>query len=218
MDVLFGFAFLGMMAWAVIGMARPRWAKLPDRYIAGILLMASFLPVAAAIEFAPAEGQTPQAGSLLTWAILTGGVAAILLAVRKSKAGERRSEEMQAFFRPAAPPPSPVPAPTPKPSVLEEIAAIKRMKTATVPPKPAPTKSPVRVIAPPRRAKGGVFMLGDGEWGDSASFSYVDAEGRHSERMIYDWHSDGIYVRGICAIANESRTFRKDRMTDWLIH
>lgn len=218
MDVLFGFAFLGMMVWAVIGMARPRWAKLPDRYIAGILLMASFLPVAAAIEFTPAEGQTPQAGSLITWAILTGGVAAILLAVRKSKAGERRSDEMQAFFRPAAPPTSPAPAPMPKPSVLEEIAAIKRMKKAAAPVEAVPARSAVRIIDPSRRKNRSVFALGDGEWGDTASFSYVDAEGRHSERMIYDWHSDGIYIRGICALANESRTFRKDRMTNWLTH
>lgn len=55
-----------------------------------------------------------------------------------------------------------------------------------------------------------------GESGDRASFTYVDADGVITDRVIINWVSEGQYIRGLCLERHAARTFRKDRIDFWL--
>lgn len=52
--------------------------------------------------------------------------------------------------------------------------------------------------------------------GDVLSFRYRDANGDVSERIIRNWDSDGEYIEGYCQTARAPRTFRVDRVIEYL--
>ena len=51
-----------------------------------------------------------------------------------------------------------------------------------------------------------------------ASFTYVDAQGVVTDRQLRDWYSEGPYIKGFCLTAQATRTFRKDRIEDWITY
>lgn len=54
-----------------------------------------------------------------------------------------------------------------------------------------------------------------GQTGGLASFTYVDANGVVTERMVRNWRSTGRLIRGRCLLRNEIRSFRIDRIEGW---
>lgn len=55
----------------------------------------------------------------------------------------------------------------------------------------------------------------EAEEGDSATFEYVDSDGVVTSRDVRNWKSSGAYIRAYCLQRRESRTFRKDRISNW---
>ena len=55
----------------------------------------------------------------------------------------------------------------------------------------------------------------DGEEGELASFTYVDADGVVTDRRVRRWKSDGAYISAVCLERRAKRTFRKDRIGGW---
>ncbi|KGE78418.1 hypothetical protein FP66_03705 [Halomonas salina] len=47
-------------------------------------------------------------------------------------------------------------------------------------------------------------------------FVYEDAQGNMTHRELLSWHDDGVYLEGHCLSANAHRTFRRDRIVDFL--
>lgn len=54
---------------------------------------------------------------------------------------------------------------------------------------------------------------GKGKW---ARFEYVDSDGSKSKRTIAMWERRGRYIVGYDRSRKEERTFRQDRITEWL--
>ena len=52
-----------------------------------------------------------------------------------------------------------------------------------------------------------------GSW---ARFEYVDRDGVVTQRRISNWRRDGVYITGWCNTRREERTFRLDRMDEWV--
>lgn len=52
-----------------------------------------------------------------------------------------------------------------------------------------------------------------GKW---ARFDYVDSDGSASKRNIANWTDTGRYVIGFDRAAKEERTFRRDRISNWI--
>ncbi|WP_337186721.1 WYL domain-containing protein [Phenylobacterium sp.] len=46
-------------------------------------------------------------------------------------------------------------------------------------------------------------------------FTYRNASGQTSDRIVRDWHQNGDYIIGFCCEANAERTFRLDRVIAW---
>lgn len=47
-------------------------------------------------------------------------------------------------------------------------------------------------------------------------FVYEDAEGNVTTREVKSWRDDGRYIEGFCLVANDIRTFRKDRILSFI--
>ncbi|WP_227369852.1 BRCT domain-containing protein [Halomonas sp. M20] len=47
-------------------------------------------------------------------------------------------------------------------------------------------------------------------------FIYEDAEGNITKREVSHFQEDGAYIKGFCQRANDVRTFRRDRIVDFL--
>lgn len=56
----------------------------------------------------------------------------------------------------------------------------------------------------------------DGETGTVAMFEYVDADGVVTDRRVRNWRSSGPYVYAYCLDRRGNRTFRKDRISEWI--
>ena len=54
-----------------------------------------------------------------------------------------------------------------------------------------------------------------GQKGPLACFTYVDADGVVTERLVRNWRSTGRLVRGHCMLRQEFRCFRIDRIERW---
>lgn len=52
--------------------------------------------------------------------------------------------------------------------------------------------------------------------GSEARFVYVDANGEVTERQVVNWTSDGTYLKGHCLLRRSGRTFRLDRIEEWI--
>lgn len=51
---------------------------------------------------------------------------------------------------------------------------------------------------------------------DVLAFIYVDEHGEVTERTVCDWVEDDTYIHGHCLSKGDTRTFRKDRIEQWL--
>lgn len=56
-------------------------------------------------------------------------------------------------------------------------------------------------------------ISGNGKW---ARFEYVDNEGAVTKREVVNWEVSGRYVRGFCKMRKEERSFRIDRISEWI--
>lgn len=56
----------------------------------------------------------------------------------------------------------------------------------------------------------------EGETGTVAMFEYVDADGVVTDRRVRNWRSSGPYVYAYCLDRRGNRTFRKDRISEWI--
>lgn len=54
-----------------------------------------------------------------------------------------------------------------------------------------------------------------GQTGGLACFTYVDANGVVTERMVRNWRSTGRLIRGHCLLRQQFRCFRIDRIEGW---
>lgn len=54
-----------------------------------------------------------------------------------------------------------------------------------------------------------------GQTGGLASFTYVDADGVVTERLVRNWRSSGRLIKGHCLLRQEFRCFRVDRIEGW---
>lgn len=52
--------------------------------------------------------------------------------------------------------------------------------------------------------------------GKLARFVYVDADGVVTDRRVKNWTSDRFYLEGHCQLRREHRTFRLDRIEEWI--
>lgn len=52
--------------------------------------------------------------------------------------------------------------------------------------------------------------------GTSLRFAYVNAQGETSQRELTQWQESGHYLRGYCTSSNAVKTFRKDRVQQYL--
>ncbi len=113
--------------------------------------------------------------------------------------------------------PAPTP-PRPEQRIADELASISRMRgRGNSAPAELPMKSlgrSFRATEVPIALKG----LQDGECGGLATFSYIDANGLQSNRIVRDWYSEGRYIKGRCTTQGGARNFRKDRISGWLAH
>jgi hypothetical protein len=57
---------------------------------------------------------------------------------------------------------------------------------------------------------------GFGERGKWASFEYVGADGVITKRTVAMWEKRGAYIVGYDRTRKEERTFRQDRISDWV--
>lgn len=78
---------------------------------------------------------------------------------------------------------------------LGSASEIKRLAA-----RPAPTQSKLQTSQPD----------------DLLHFVYEDARGDISVRQMTDWHFDGEYIRGFCHRAGDTRTFRFDRVVEFI--
>ena len=54
------------------------------------------------------------------------------------------------------------------------------------------------------------------DYGTWAKFEYYDADGVITKRHIRQWSKRGAYIEGFCMERREGRTFRQDRISDWV--
>ncbi len=54
------------------------------------------------------------------------------------------------------------------------------------------------------------------EEGQNLRFAYVNAQGEVSQRELSQWQESGHYIRGHCISGNAVKTFRKDRVQQYL--
>lgn len=54
------------------------------------------------------------------------------------------------------------------------------------------------------------------EEGQNLRFAYVNAQGEVSQRELSQWQESGHYIRGHCVSSNAVKTFRKDRVQQYL--
>lgn len=67
-------------------------------------------------------------------------------------------------------------------------------------------KLPTTTITEPRSAASG----------NRLRFVYEDVQGNMTQRELSSWHDDGIYLEGHCLTAGAHRTFRRDRIIEFL--
>lgn len=92
----------------------------------------------------------------------------------------------------------------------EAPAAPRQVRAPHQPPRPSAQSASITYVDDPRWFPDAI--------GDQATFTYVDADGVVTDREVRNWRSDGPYIKAFCLTAHASRTFRKDRIEDWLVH
>ncbi len=50
----------------------------------------------------------------------------------------------------------------------------------------------------------------------SISFNYTDSRGHTTDWTVEDWKESGRYIQGLCTVDDNFRTFRKDRINNYL--
>lgn len=200
-------AVIGFL-WFWAGLAaiwQPRFIRLAKRRHAAAFWGFSLVVFGLGMDLAPADAKAePMFGPMLAiWVI---GVAIGFGVARIAKV-RRETAQQQSVS-----------------TISGEHAALARMgergraassltparSAPTAPPEPA-SRAPQR--ASRRRAPEQQWEVDD--YGEEASFTYVDADGVITDRTIVNWRSEGAYIRGICVQRQQSRTFRKDRIEDW---
>ena len=91
--------------------------------------------------------------------------------------------------------------------VADEVAWLRRQKRAArkeMPPIPGARRGrPMHREQPTERHRGLLH------------FAYEDNDGNQSIRRVKNWTFDGLYINGRCLDAQDTRTFRIDRVLDW---
>lgn len=190
--------------WFWAGLAaiwQPRFARLTKRRHAVAFWGFSFVVFGLGMDLAPTNPKAEPmfAPMLATWII---GVAIGFGVVRIGRRRRETAQEQSAS------------------TIGDEQAALARMgeRGRAAPARPAPTAPPSPAPRAPQRAsrrRAPEQQWEVDDYGEEATFTYVDADGVVTDRTIVNWRSEGPYIRGICVQRRQSRTFRKDRIEDW---
>lgn len=112
---------------------------------------------------------------------------------------------------------APRPTPVSAPNLEDEVAALRRMGAGAAGGVPGRSvAASMRRSVIPQSAAAGEEQWQEGQQGRSASFTYIDRDGVVTDRVITNWVSNGPHILGWCADRRATRTFRKDRIEDWM--
>lgn len=200
-DVLGVVGFLWFCA-GVAAIWQPRFARLTKRRHAVALWAFSFVVLGLGMDLAPTDANAEPmfVSTLSAWIV---GVAIGLGVVRIAKIRRENAQQQSTS------------------TIVKEHEALARMgergrsASAASAKQFAPAAPSLPAPQPADRRRAPAQQWNGGDYGEEASFTYVDADGVVTDRTIVNWRSEGPYIRGTCVQRRQSRTFRKDRIEDW---
>lgn len=227
-EIILQLAVLACICVGVSGLVYPPIVFLPSRWAAAAILLFMLVPLGAAIEFYPAAGTDPAGGATLgfsiCWLLIVGLVARLRSLLRrendspnssprmglwssiKNSWAEVQEAERQRIAKKRGNDPATDDFDQRIEKRRKEIAQRKSEAAARA---QAASSAMSRTKYSPEPVAQGV--------GDNVlKFEYVDSDGVITVRTIRNWSNDGVYLRGWCEDRRATRTFRVDRVIDWL--
>lgn len=192
----------------------PKTVRMGSRWLALPMITAPLAGLSVGVLINPINPETKQADTeFMAVAAMLGGIWLIILLA--SRAAGRS---------PAAEPPVSLPdhvdrvVPDRSAAEMAQIEKAARLKrrdsfasvTAVTPAAPAPRS---RAAKPLREYDPG---SPDVDTGSYARISYIDSDGVVTDRELFNWRIDGNKLIGFCQTRKAVRTFRVDRVDDWI--